>query len=158
MRASQASRTIVGLPSISLVPCISNESREDRKQVDYIGVVILEGNGFITWIRHAMGDKGWGGLQQEGGKDGGKRQSNTWLLYLGSDSYAVCVQGTAWRGSGAEDHCGDLRSEVAKSSRHQFFFRIFPQCGAFSCIQARSIFSPSQYVIMSSATIRCSVD
>ena len=118
MRASQASRTIVGLPSISLVPCISNESREDRKQVDYIGVVILEGNGFITWIRHAMGDKGWGGLQQEGGKDGGKRQSNTWLLYLGSDSYAVCVQGTAWRGNGAEDHCGDLRSEVAKSSRH----------------------------------------
>ena len=71
MRASLASRTIVGLPSISLVPCISNESREDRKQVDYIGVVILEGNGLIAWIRHVMGDN-LGRTATRGGKRRGK--------------------------------------------------------------------------------------
>ena len=61
---------IVGLPGISLVPCIPNKTRENRMQVNPIGVVILEGNGFIAWIIHGVDDECLGGVQQEG-KDTG---------------------------------------------------------------------------------------
>ena len=105
-----ASRAIVGLPSVSLVPCISNESREDRKQVDYIGFVVLEGNGFISWIRHVMGER----TATRGGKRHGKETEQHLTLYLGSES---CTNGTApareWRG--LEDHCGDLRPPTSQS-------------------------------------------
>lgn len=45
---------VVGLPGVSLVPCIPHESREDRKQVSYTGIT-LETNRFAT---HAA-DEGW---------------------------------------------------------------------------------------------------
>jgi hypothetical protein len=57
---------MVGLPGISLVSCVPNESREDWKQVDSVGVVIFESNGFIAWMIHAVGDEVRGRLQQEG--------------------------------------------------------------------------------------------
>ena len=117
MRASLASRTIVGLPSISLVPCISNESREDRKQVDYIGVVILEGNGLIAWIRHVMGDN-LGRAATRGERDEGKRQSNTWLLYL--NRAVVHALAREWRG--LEDHCSDLSRPPSRVESALFFF------------------------------------
>ena len=62
MRALLASGTIVDLPGVSLVPCIPNESREDRKQVGSIEAVVLESNGFFTWIIHAVDDEGWEGV------------------------------------------------------------------------------------------------
>ena len=69
MRTLLASGTIIGVPSVSLIPCIFNESREDRKQVDSIGVagvVILEtveSNGFNTHVRaHVVDVTGWQGL------------------------------------------------------------------------------------------------
>ena len=56
-------RNIVGLPGNSLVSCVPNETREDRKQVDSIGVVTFESSGFITWMTHAVGDEVRGGLE-----------------------------------------------------------------------------------------------
>ena len=52
VKALPISRTIIGVPGVSLIPCISNESREDRTQVDSVGVVILK---FISWIIHGCG-------------------------------------------------------------------------------------------------------
>jgi hypothetical protein len=70
--------TIVGLPGISLVPCIPDESREDRTQVDSIGVVILEGNGFIAWIIHGVDDEARGSGRSA--TRGERHGSNTWEL------------------------------------------------------------------------------
>jgi hypothetical protein len=112
VRALLASRTIIGLPSTSLVPCISNESREGRKQVDSIGVAILESNnGFVTWIRHAMCDKGWEGAATRGEKRRW-RQTEQHSIIPGDPNRAQhCSTDTAlareWRG--LEHHWGDPR-------------------------------------------------
>ena len=60
---------VSGVPGVSSVSGIPNESREDRKQVGSIQVVVLESNGFIT---HDVGDQGQVGVQGPG--------SNTCLL------------------------------------------------------------------------------
>ncbi len=54
MRALIASRSIVGLPGVSLVPCIPNTSRGYGNQVGAIEVIILESNRSNNRSRHGF--------------------------------------------------------------------------------------------------------
>ena len=59
----------------------------------------------------------WEGLQQEGERDEGKTQSNTWLFYL--NRAVVHAPAREWRG--LEDHCSDLSRPPSRVGTNFFF-------------------------------------
>jgi len=66
VRALLATRSIVGLPGVSLVPYIPNISRGHGNQIGTIDIIILESNRSNNWSRHGVDDECLEGVNQRG--------------------------------------------------------------------------------------------
>jgi hypothetical protein len=70
VRTLLTSGNILDLPDVALIPCIPNESRQDREQISSVEFVVVERNGFIKFSEggiHAEDDTdGRDGTAQEG--------------------------------------------------------------------------------------------
>lgn len=65
VRTFLTSVNVLDLPDVTLIPCISNESRQDRKQVPSVEFVVVERNGSIEFSEriHAEDQFGWSGWE-----------------------------------------------------------------------------------------------